>query len=363
MSLPVSLYPTTWTYGPTPDVGDNVANRAGFVYPYGVDPKWYHTKNQLTFFNATKMKTAVLIGGTHMSFGIILSLFNHVHFNDKLGVFFEFIPQLTFMLCTFGYMCCLIIIKWCTDWTRTTQEPPNLIQTMIQMFLGLGKISEEKQLYHGQSTVQGVLLAFAFISIPFMFCAKPCILSQCPPGGHNGHGNGGSNGNGASTSSAVVEAHDEKHQAMDEKGEPVPLSASAAAAQQQAAKAEGGEEHTFGDYMIHQSIHTIEFILGTVSNTASYLRLWALSLAHSELADVFWTKLILEYGLYKNSGFFSMISVAVWLVMTIGVLLCMDVLECFLHALRLHWVEFQNKFFHADGYAFAPFSYKAAEES
>jgi len=121
------------------------------------------------------------------------------------------------------------------------------------------------------------------------------------------------------------------------------------------------EHFEFSEEMVHQMIHTIEYVLGAVSNTASYLRLWALSLAHEQLSTVFWEKIMVDQ-IAAGTAYTIVPAFLIWLCCTFAVLMVMESLSAFLHALRLHWVEFQNKFYLGAGRKFVPFTFEVQEE-
>ncbi|GAB2275059.1 V-type proton ATPase subunit a1 [Dionaea muscipula] len=318
------------------DESCSLSQTAGLVkfrdpYPFGVDPSWRGSRSELPFLNSLKMKMSILLGVAQMNLGIILSYFNARFFSNSIDVRYQFVPQMIFLNSLFGYLSLLIIIKWCTG------SQADLYHVMIYMFLSPMEELGENQLFWGQRPLQIFLLLVAIIAVPWMLFPKPFILKKLNSERFQGRTYG------------ILHSSE-----MDVDGE----TESSSSRQQQH---QHQEEFNFSEVFVHQMIHSIEFVLGAVSNTASYLRLWALSLAHSELSTVFYEKVLLLAWGYDNLVI-RLVGLAVFAFATAFILLMMETLSAFLHALRLHWVEFQNKFYHGDGYKFRPFSFAAITE-
>ncbi|KAG0429454.1 hypothetical protein HPB47_023617 [Ixodes persulcatus] len=273
---------------------------------------WQLSTNKIPFTNSYKMKMSIVLGVMQMLFGVFLSLWNHRFFHNSVSIFCEFIPQLIFLCAIFGYLVVIIFAKWTINFGKGTYCAPSLLITLINMFLFSYPTEPcyQAQFYSGQQGLQCFLVVLAVICIPWILLAKPLLLRHRHLKSHGGH--------------------------------------------------DGDGEFDFGDTFINQTIHTIEYCLGSVSHTASYLRLWALSLAHAQLSEVLWN-MVLRFGLQMDSlagGLFLYLTFAAWAFLTMAVLLVMEGLSAFLHALRLHWwvyfVEFQQPF--ADGARKHPFA-------
>jgi len=369
-------------------------------YPVGIDPIWHYTQNKITFFNSFKMKISIVVGVLQMTCGIFLSLLNHIEYKDYKRIFFQFLPEVIFFDGIFLYLVFCIFYKWAVPWTGDVGAPgnpgpqpaPSILTLLINMFMsptndiavplyghqcytscsaasdmchiasidlacpltcggsGLDTLTPQGADMNGgneykvcfselQSTVQMSLLLCAFVAVPFLLLPIPFIeLAE-----HN----------------KAMAAKAQYEHLEDEK-----------------AAAGGDDEHghgefSFGDAFIHQAIHTIEFILGSISNTASYLRLWALSLAHSQLAELFKDMVLTDVGFKSGlpfpwNGVAAWFAFAFWAIISLVVLMVMENLSSFLHALRLQWVEFQSKFYYGDGQKYSPFSFstiaKASDE-
>uniref|UniRef100_A0A7N8YE54 V-type proton ATPase subunit a n=1 Tax=Mastacembelus armatus TaxID=205130 RepID=A0A7N8YE54_9TELE len=288
-------------------------------YPFGIDPIWNMAVNRLSFLNSYKMKMSVVVGVIHMSFGVVLSVFNHLHFRQKCNVYLLFLPELLFLLSLFGYLVFMIFYKWLAFGARDSSRAPSILIHFINMFVMQGK--DITPLYPGQVSIASENI----ICLSALSGLNACVyyldstdwvadFLSCDSYGYE----------------RVRRVSEDDNSIFD-----------------------------FADVLLHQAIHTIEYCLGCISNTASYLRLWALSLAHAQLSEVLWG-MVMHLGLRITTrvGVVFLVPVfGLFAALTVSILLVMEGLSAFLHALRLHWVEFQNKFYHGTGVKFVPFDF------
>ena len=215
------------------------------------------------------MKISVIFGVAQMMLGTFLKGMNAIYFRRPVEFIFVVLSQVVLMCCLFGFMNVLIVKKWTTDWyalaeadhqkdpSAPMKEPPAIINTMIMMFISGGKRpadNHEFDVISDQQWWMQVLTIGALISVPTMLLVEPFWEV------HQHKKSAAEDGDGYQNA--------DHHQESDFVKMTKPLLAR-----------EG--DHDFSTVFTHSMIETIEYTLGCVSNTASYLRLWALSLAHS----------------------------------------------------------------------------------
>ncbi|CAD6191345.1 unnamed protein product [Caenorhabditis auriculariae] len=329
-------------------------------YPFGVDPIWNIAENRLNFLNSMKMKASVIIGIAQMTFGVYLSFLNHRFFKSYIDIFTNFIPQIIFLSSIFIYLCVQIVVKWVFFSANPGvvlgfEYPgsfcaPSLLIGLINMFMlkerPVGFLENGKQhptcylnqWYPYQELVERVLYGVAIFCVPVMLLGKPLWIYFTSRKIDRRRHASGNKSNGASNGGQLEDVEflvaDDLDLAED-------------------------VHHTMSDVVVHQAIHTIEFVLGCVSHTASYLRLWALSLAHAQLSEVLWHMVLIKGLNITDHPYLSpvccFLTFFVFAILSLSILIMMEGLSAFLHALRLHWVEFQSKFYMGTGHPFTAF--------
>jgi len=225
-----------------------------------------------------------------MSLGICMKAVNSYTFKSKTDFFFEFIPQIILLSVLFGYMNILIIIKWLTNYAGQESMAPSIINTMINIPLKGGAINGNAFIGSAafNQSLSVILLLIGLVCVPIMLLPKPFIVNK-----KNNHLHFDHEKHDKEDIEEIKTELEEQLKSNIEENEKEPRTVSPVRkiqmrpshndshpdhkdvgsyyAKTYPALKSRHKKHEFSEIFIHQLIETIEFVLGTISNTASYL--------------------------------------------------------------------------------------------
>ena len=232
-------------------------------YKFGLDAVWLISNNELAFINSLKMKFSVIIGVFQMTLGIVLKGINSIYDKNLIEFCCVFIPELIFMIILFGDMDLLIFLKWSVDYEGEEKRAPDIKSYLMNMILKFGKLPPEPEegldwkLYGSRKVYENLHLSLVIIAIIcLIIMLVPTIILNY------------------NKAKAQYKNNNRRNLVENEANENL--------IQNEEINLEENQEPLLSDFIVASVIETIEFALGAISNTASYLRLWALSLAHSQ---------------------------------------------------------------------------------
>lgn len=196
----------------------------------------------------------ILVNISQMTYSLVWSLVNALHFSTPIDIWGNFLPGMIFFQSIFGYLVFTILYKWSVDWINVGRSPPSLLNMLIYMFLQPGTVDE--QLYGGQAGIQVVLVLLALACVPIMLFLKPFYLRW----EHNRARAKGYRGIGETSRVSALDDDDDSNAPINGNGNRESMQSEGdgvAMITQGIGHGEDEEEFEFSEVMIHQVIHTI----------------------------------------------------------------------------------------------------------
>ncbi|EJW04279.1 hypothetical protein EDEG_01451 [Edhazardia aedis USNM 41457] len=392
----------------------------GYTYPFGIDHSWHHSAlTGAQFINSLKMKLSIILGFFHMSIGILISYCNARYKNDKTKIYCVIVPQSLAFFSFVGYLTFLIYYKWLTGidisiitvivnmFTSpyTVEKEMFPYQKNVQLFLlsiivismpwmllskPILETTKMRKKYKNKKKYLKLQTTPRRAQIRTQFLGKKIkdhhILSSNLNNIHNlknqpdieqkilkGYKKSQSpvSEKSQDENTNIIENHrynkvhsnkNSQNTNINDKITSPVIQDKKIIRKELVIKEEEEEPSNIVDIWMHQCIETIEFGIGLISNTSSYLRLWAISLAHSQLTSVLHSMTLTS----KIDGIFGilkkLLGVSLYAGATVCILICLEGLSSCLHALRLNWIEFNSKFYHGSGYSFEPLNFDLEKE-